>query len=72
MPEEKLTFWPSPFLFWLMVVVTIAALALLICLSVQWKVADERTNNWFDHMCAIHGGSYCQHELPPGNTTTPP
>ena len=69
MPEKQ-TFWPSPFLFWLMVVVTTAAIAGLVYLAVQLRNADERTNKWFDDMCATRGGAYCEHKLP-NETATP-
>jgi hypothetical protein len=66
---EKLTFWPSPILFWLMVVVTTGALAALIYFAVQWHEADQRTNKWFDDMCRTHGGTYCEHKLPSETAT---
>ena len=67
---EKLTFWPWPILFWLMVVVTTGLIAALIYLAVQLENADHRTNKWFDDMCRTHGGTYCEHKLP-CETATP-
>jgi hypothetical protein len=69
---EKLTFWPSPILFWLMVVVTTAAIAGMIYMAAQWERDDHRMNEWFDQMCAVHGGAYCEHELPPVTPTGTP
>ncbi len=40
---SNVTTWPSPTLFWLMVVVTTGALAALIYFAVQWHEVDSAT-----------------------------
>ena len=59
-------------IFWLMAIVTVAALAVMIYVTVQWEKADHRQNEWLDEMCAAHGGAYCEHKLPPVTATTAP
>lgn len=59
-------------IFWLMAVVTVAALAGMIYMAVQWERDDHRKNEWFDQMCAVRGGTYCEHQLPPVTLTGTP
>ena len=56
-----------PMISWIMFLVTVAVLAGTIYLIVRWERADHRQNDWFDEMCTVHGGAYCEHKLPPGS-----
>jgi hypothetical protein len=59
-------------IFWVMLVVTVVAIAGMIYVAMQWKIDDRRQNEWLDQMCVVHGGAYCEHKLPPVTATTAP